>query len=324
MISRMMSTLSKAIYNIVANTYSIDEGGVVTFTITTANVPNNTILYYTIEGGVQNTDFVDNLLTGSFIINNNIGSFSKTLVDDLTTEGAETFIVRIRTISTAGLIVSTCGTVTVNSTLLLISGQSYTDLTAHTTVSLVGSASLNAGVSKFGQGSIYIPATPTSYISCVYNASLALGASDFTVECWFNIDAITAGNQTLMSWGVTGSMAGFQIIINATTGKITQLCSVNGVSYAFNKLSTVGVTAGVWYHIASVRSGSVWTMYLNGTSIMTNAISGALWNPGTSYRFGLAASTSQYKGYIENIRVTKVARYTADFAVPTMAFPTRG
>tara|TARA_B110000503_G_scaffold99799_1_gene149278 strand:+ start:9584 stop:14092 length:4509 start_codon:yes stop_codon:yes gene_type:complete len=78
------------------------------FTVTTTNVPNGTILYWTTTGaGITASDFTDNTTTGSVTINNNTATISRSASADLTTEGAETFTIQLRTTSYSGLIVAT-------------------------------------------------------------------------------------------------------------------------------------------------------------------------------------------------------------------------
>lgn len=106
-------------YSISASTSSVNEGSSVTFTITTTNVSNGTTLYWstnTISGTVNTSDFSDSATTGSFTITNNSGTVTRTLNNDLTTEGSESFQLQIRTDSVSGTIVATSSTVTINDT----------------------------------------------------------------------------------------------------------------------------------------------------------------------------------------------------------------
>jgi len=91
---------------------SINEGSAGTFNVTTTNVANSTTLYWTIA--TNSGDF--STINGSFTITSNTGSFSVTPTADLTTEGAETFTVSIRTVSVIGDVVATSNTVTINDT----------------------------------------------------------------------------------------------------------------------------------------------------------------------------------------------------------------
>ena len=87
---------------------TVDEGGTLTVTVNTTGISSGTTLYYTLDGlGIAPADFTDNATSGSFVIDSSeTGSFTKTLVTDLTTESTETFKVNIRSGSTSGTIVA--------------------------------------------------------------------------------------------------------------------------------------------------------------------------------------------------------------------------
>jgi hypothetical protein len=90
---------------------SVNEGATLTFNVTTTNVANSTTLYWTMN---NSTDFA--VQGGSFTITSNSGSFSVTPTADVTTEGAETFVVYVRTVDVNGTIVATSATITINDT----------------------------------------------------------------------------------------------------------------------------------------------------------------------------------------------------------------
>ncbi len=109
-------------YAIAPNSTSVNEGTTVTFTITTTNFGSGT-LYWTLEGvsgTINNSDFSSpaNAVTsgGSVSISGNTGSFAVVLSNDATTEGAESFLARLRTGSTSGTAVATSATVAVADT----------------------------------------------------------------------------------------------------------------------------------------------------------------------------------------------------------------
>ena len=121
----LLSLQGAPTYNIIESSTAVVEGDTITFTINTTNIGDNTTLYYTISGTVSAADFTDNTLSGSVVINNNSGSFSKTLLNDLSivaTEGEENFTVSLRTDSINGTIVDTTNIITVEDT----STSSYT------------------------------------------------------------------------------------------------------------------------------------------------------------------------------------------------------
>lgn len=88
-------------YTIVPQQYSVNEGGVFTFNVTTTNVLNGTTLYWTINNlTTTNDDFV--ATSGSFTINNNAGSFTVDTEPDAPGGSGEYFIVNLKTGSTSG------------------------------------------------------------------------------------------------------------------------------------------------------------------------------------------------------------------------------
>jgi hypothetical protein len=99
------------------NPTTVNEGGSITGTLTTSNVPDGTVLYFTLWTGssVIDDDFNQSFV-GSFTVNANSGTFTRTIVSDLLTEGSETFKIDIRTGGAGGPIVKTSGTITINDT----------------------------------------------------------------------------------------------------------------------------------------------------------------------------------------------------------------
>lgn len=108
-------------YSVSPSTASVNEGSSVTFTVTTAHVPDATTLYWslnTVSGTINTSDFSGAAVSGSFTITGNTGSVILTLANDVTTEGSESFQLQVRTGSTSGTIVATSSTVTIGDTSL--------------------------------------------------------------------------------------------------------------------------------------------------------------------------------------------------------------
>jgi hypothetical protein len=75
---------------------SVIEGNSVQFNLSTANVPNNTILYWDNTGTSNEKDFSQNIKNGTLIINNNRGSLILNTLYDKITEPTESIILNIR------------------------------------------------------------------------------------------------------------------------------------------------------------------------------------------------------------------------------------
>lgn len=104
----------RPVYALTGSAGSVNEGGSVTFTLTTDG-PDGTF-YWTNSGTTNASDFSDSANNGSFVTVGGVGTFTRTLAADVTTEGAETIIMNARTNSVTGTIVATSQTVTVADT----------------------------------------------------------------------------------------------------------------------------------------------------------------------------------------------------------------
>ena len=104
------------VYSVTPTMNNFNEGSAITVTVSTTNVPNGTVLYWTIAGtGISSTDLSQGA-SGSFSIYNDTASFMLTAVADYFTEGVETFIVSIRTGSVSGTVVTQTTAITIADT----------------------------------------------------------------------------------------------------------------------------------------------------------------------------------------------------------------
>lgn len=86
----------------------IAEGSTGTFTVTTTNVSDGTVLYWTLANLTTTNDDFD-AVQGTVTINSNNGTIDVTPTADGTTEGQESFILRLRTTGYSGTIVAEGG-----------------------------------------------------------------------------------------------------------------------------------------------------------------------------------------------------------------------
>lgn len=112
------NTVPAPTYSLTRNVSSVNEGGTVTYTVTTTNFGNGTLYWSQVTGSSladanDMSDFVD---AGSVNITNNSGVFTRTLRSDLSTEGTETLRVQLRTGSTGGTVVATAADVSIGDT----------------------------------------------------------------------------------------------------------------------------------------------------------------------------------------------------------------
>lgn len=78
-------------YSVVADRTSCPEGEFIVYTITTRNIDNGTVLYYTLSGtNITSEDIVGGSLTGRFVINSNTARVTVGIEDDGVVEDLET------------------------------------------------------------------------------------------------------------------------------------------------------------------------------------------------------------------------------------------
>jgi len=109
-----ISTTPIPSYSVTASADPVNEGVSVTFTTNTANVADGTTLYWTNTGTANATD-IGGSNNGSFSITSNVGSVTLGIAADQTTEGSETIIFNVKTVSISGDTVAQAG-VTINDT----------------------------------------------------------------------------------------------------------------------------------------------------------------------------------------------------------------
>jgi hypothetical protein len=207
-----------------------------------------------------------------------------------------------------------------NTALLLnFTNAGIFDSTAKNDLETAGNAQVSTTVAKWGTTSMYFDGTGDYMNGAAFSNPLrAFGTGDFTIEGWF----YTSSNKTqiIVDTGTTsGSATGMQVALNSSGYPYFFIFNSTAIT------SSIVVSLGTWTHVAWVRSNGVAAVYVNGVSGVSTANTSNITDTGLTigtpndYRDG--TSTYHYNGYIDDLRITKYARYTADFTPPTAAFP---
>lgn len=168
-------------------------------------------------------------------------------------------------------------------------------------------AKISINESKFDGSSGYFDGT-ADYLSIANTSVLNFGTDDFTVEAWINLKAYGTyapifSNAYLFYIGASGQVL-------ASNGASDILTSPNGA-----------ISLNRWHYVAWVRNGSVLSCYVDGIRRASATVTASIGSGSPNYvgRW----STVYLNGYIDNLRVSNIARYTnASFAFtpPTSAF----
>ena len=190
------------------------------------------------------------------------------------------------------------------------------------TLTPTGTVSYSTSTPVSTGGSLFFDQTTISYLTLPSSSSAFNLTGDFTIEAWIKPTTILGGNNGIFDARANGGTAAPWLLCIDGTGK---LLFFTGTYYT----GATAVTAGVWTHVAAVRSGSTLTLYVNGVADYTNPSFGtAAINPGTTSPligtkdYGINAQFRTID-YITNLRIVNgTALYTSpNFTPSTLPFP---
>ena len=108
------------------------------------------------------------------------------------------------------------------------------------------------------------------YLSIPYCSDWDLGSADFTIEWWSNLSSYYSTGRNVVSCR-TSALHGWVVSAANSANKIGFAGYVGG-SWA-SKIEVLYPSLNVWHHIAITRSGTLWTIWIDGTSAVTATIS---------------------------------------------------
>jgi hypothetical protein len=207
----------------------------------------------------------------------------------------------------------------ISNTELLVNfkdGQAI-DSAAQNNLTLDDHTNTSTATSKFGTASLFFDGI-NDYAKTIFKTSF--GAGNFTIEYFFRVDN-AANNQNLFQFGGSflpdddgGPGLGLR------TGRWRLYTGANTATHH----GSAGPGNDQWYHIAIVRDGTTTKLYVDGTE--TLSVSDSYDYSSRRYLLlggGFDGSYDMY-GYMDEFRVSYMARYTSDFTAPTEPFPDKG
>lgn len=160
-----------------------------------------------------------------------------------------------------------------------------------------------------------------SKLEIAATADLALGTSDFTIEFWTYLDSSTPNNHRFLN--LTNGTQTVELIYDYSG------FSIRRIYFALNNLppnqdvehqSNVDIVAGVWIHVCVERENGIIRLYLDGdekdsadNNIDSNTIGADLAGSYELYIGVQSDDTNYFDGRIDNLRISKVARYKGNF-----------
>jgi hypothetical protein len=164
------------------------------------------------------------------------------------------------------------------------------------------------------------------YLTVADNAAFAVGSGNFTAEAW--VYPTASPNQPIImgQWDGVGGGTGLSwvlILSNNSSRNLRFIVSTDGSNALGDTISSSPLTLNAWNHVALVRNGNVFTIYLNGAAATggsyTISAGASLFNATNVLSIGASSGGTQpFQGYISNARfVVGTAVYTTTFTPPT-------
>lgn len=176
----------------------------------------------------------------------------------------------------------------------------------------------DASVKVLGTHAIKLPSSGSvaAYMTIPDSADFTYGSADFTIDFHYRSSAIATVDDPLYEHGdlTTG------LLIRAMgDGTIKVDCASGGVP-VFADMVTGALSNDTWYHIALVRDGSTMRLFVDGTQVDSEAIAGSMPDAASVLTIG-ASSNRAADRYYDEYRISKgIARWTAAFTPPTVAY----
>lgn len=200
---------------------------------------------------------------------------------------------------------------------------------SHHTVTMTN-AEIDAAQSMFGGASCLFAGGSGSYVTVANSADFMFGDGDFTIDFCVKFNELPivgspSADQCFISRG-SGDNNTWSIAAHESSG-VNSIVQIGGMGDADgNFCCTYAFSAGQWYHLAFVRSGSTCYIFINGVSqSVTVSVPFGTWGDESSDLLvsGYAAGYGFYSvnGWMDEVRISKgIARWTANFTPLSMEY----
>ncbi len=201
-----------------------------------------------------------------------------------------------------------------SQTVLLLHGDGDQSASQHR-LGAHGAPRLDAGVAKFGAGSCYFGGA--DFFTVSDHPDWDLGSDDFTIDFWMR-PASSGDTRGLFALGKNSNPDWRQFNIEQRTDGRIRWNIQQSSSFVFDITAPSAPPLDQWSHIAAVRDGDDFRLFVNGTQMASASRSVTLDDYDDALVIGRRPELGQYNGHIDELRVsTGIARWTGDFTPPS-------
>lgn len=222
-------------------------------------------------------------------------------------------------------------------TRLLLHFDELADSSAyHLPLASCGSPTITAARSRFGGNSLYLDGS--SYLQAGTENDFNFGYSDFTVELWINLSTSISAKRCCLfgKYYYDGSTDERYYCLELLNGKINAAAATErgAVNIFHMGTGTLSWSLNQWYHIALVKGAGQLMIFRNGIKqsiavdkyyVNCDGVSAMPYIPEKKANIGTFSEGSfarAFTGYVDELRVSDKARWTANFTPPTAQYTT--
>lgn len=196
------------------------------------------------------------------------------------------------------------------NTLLLLHSEDLTDSSKYGHTVTNSGVTVSAAQSKFGGKSLYFNGNSRLSINPV--DLFQFGTGDWTFDTW--VYPLSQSNDNFFFSG-----ANYGAIFVGRAGGNSTL-GIGRASIAWDSTVTSTLILNAWNHVAYVKSAGKIYYFVNGKLVgsANNTISYGI--PGGELNIGSQGANYYFKGYMDEVRMSNVARWTENFTPPSAPY----
>ena len=201
------------------------------------------------------------------------------------------------------------------NTLLLLHGEDFFDSSLYKVPITNNDVAISKEQSKFGRQSLYFNGNA---ILKIPQTAIPLKQNNFTIDWWEYCCQSSCG--TRISTAFTPGQSYGGLLIGYQGGTVYASTEINNGWNLISSVSMLSVTVNQWVHWALVRNGSKFLSFKNGQKFAETNLNGSIaYNELYDIAIGgyREQDPSYFYGYIDELRISNIARWTTNFTPPT-------
>lgn len=200
-------------------------------------------------------------------------------------------------------------------------GPTVTDSSATPApVTATGNATQSTAQTKFGAGAAFFDGSGDNF-TLTETGQMDFGTGDFTVDAWIYLTNQNGDGAEMILGCWRNANPRWQFGLETTQFKVYS-DDGTGQRVCSTAANTVGVNA--WTHLAAVRSGGTMKLYVNGVEAASCSYPWGVDCGALDPRIGRGhdgnGGPHYFWGYVDELRVSRSARWTAPFTPPNAAY----